>query len=537
MTNLAAALALADDYNQQEPVEVKSLPVIVCNDRQDRDIIDDAMSALIDYIQRDPANPLLFISNGSLCKLVQDDESGLRIQELTPPAFRKLLSAVANWGEEWPTKKGGSVWVEKPVPERIATMILHNGEWPGVPVLSGIVFAPVFSEDGTLHDASGYSEKTKSFYASCVTLPKSEKFTVESAKALIFDELLFDFPFKDPASKAHSLALMLLPFMRNMIDGPTPLHLIDSPKEGTGKGKLLTAISSPFTGGRIKRIVLGEGNNPGEETGKQIVAALASRMSHIAIDNIPQNQKFDSAVLCSAITDRPFSKRFLGTNKDFTTIVKQIWCGTGNNVQPTSELARRILQIRIDANTENPFQRNGFKHSDIEAWARENRPRLILACLTIIQAWIDAGKPLYTGKHKGSFERWTRVMGGILQVAGVPGFLENDNDLREFANTSNAAWREFVLAWRAQYGAHPTTTKELFLLASHSDSTNEGADLLGDDLGSGKEASRRRILGHMLSERKDTVIAGCKIVQATAQNGYPRWALSIINPIEAEEGY
>ena len=52
------------------------------------------------------------------------------------------------------------------------------------------------------------------------------------------------------------------------------------------------------------------------------------------------------------------------------------------------------------------------------------------AALTLIRAWIAAGRP--KGKKTlGKFEGWAEVMGGILQVAGVPGFLDQLEAFRE----------------------------------------------------------------------------------------------------------
>ncbi len=38
----------------------------------------------------------------------------------------------------------------------------------------------------------------------------------------------------DEADRAHALALLLLPYARDLIDGPTPNHLAESPEPGSG---------------------------------------------------------------------------------------------------------------------------------------------------------------------------------------------------------------------------------------------------------------------------------------------------------------
>lgn len=510
-------------------------PTIIFNDVDDDDVYKYAINALVQHNEREPKDPAIFVNGGMLCKFITTDEDGTMIFTLNTPSLRKVMVASALWVEEYPTKQGGTKRMIRPSPERVAQMIVNNGEWPGLPSVNGVVYAPIFAADGTLQKEKGYNPATKLYYAEPITLPKDE-FTVESAKALLLNTMLGEFPFKDDASKAHAVALMILPFVRLMIDGSTPIHLIDAPLQGTGKGLLVKLLTLPSTNGRISTIGAGKDD---EEWGKRLVSSLLERRSHIMIDNIPQSQRLDSHELARAVTE-PYSNRILGKSKNATFgRLKTIWCATGNNVQPTAEIARRIIWTRLDANAEHPGQRDGWKIPDIESWAKENRGRIILAIITIVQAWIDAGKPMYKGKVKGSFEEWVKVMGGILQVAGVNGFLGNEDELQESTNTSNVAWREFVAAWHEKHGQHPVTTKELFLLASYPDQPAPGEvghGILEEELGGGKEAGRRRVLGRSLAHRKDSVIGGCKIVQATPASGLSRWALSVVNPNETE-GY
>jgi putative DNA primase/helicase len=61
-------------------------------------------------------------------------------------------------------------------------------------------------------------------------------------------EPLQDFPFVEDADRAHTIALFLLPFVRELIEGPTPLHLIHKPAPGTGGSLLAQAINLAATG-------------------------------------------------------------------------------------------------------------------------------------------------------------------------------------------------------------------------------------------------------------------------------------------------
>jgi hypothetical protein len=51
-------------------------------------------------------------------------------------------------------------------------------------------------------------------------------------------ELFGDFPFATDADRTNALGALLLPFVRELVDDPTPLHLIEAPSPGIGKGLL-----------------------------------------------------------------------------------------------------------------------------------------------------------------------------------------------------------------------------------------------------------------------------------------------------------
>ena len=93
------------------------------------------------------------------------------------------------------------------------------------------------------------------------------------------------------------------------------------------------------------------------------------------------------------------------------------------------------------------------------------------ACLTLGRAWIAAGMPRHQ-KTIGSFEGWAQVMGGILQVAGVPGFLGNLKEMYERADAEGAVWRVFVALWWDRFGTQqvgpPTSTSSRYKPASRS---------------------------------------------------------------------
>ena len=126
---------------------------------------------------------------------------------------------------------------------------------------------------------------------------------VERAKKLL-DEPLIDFPFAESADKAHAIALGLLPYVREMIPGPTPNHLIEAPEPGTGKGLLVDAVIQPSLGHSISIVAQARGE---EEWRKRLTACLIEGRPVILLDNIRGG--LYSGVLAAALTALTWSDR------------------------------------------------------------------------------------------------------------------------------------------------------------------------------------------------------------------------------------
>jgi len=106
-----------------------------------------------------------------------------------------------------------------------------------------------------------------------------------------------------------------------------------------------------------------------------------------------------------------------------------------------------------------------FRHPDIEGWIVKNRGYLLWAALVICQNWIAQKRPIAKNAPvMGSFEEWIEIMAGILECAGIEGFLGNAESFREDADEESSAMRAFISAWWTEFKSNEVTTKELFPL-------------------------------------------------------------------------
>jgi hypothetical protein len=229
-----------------------------------------------------------------------------------------------------------------------------------------------------------------------------------------------------------------------------------------------------------------------DEMRKRITARLLEGRAVTLFDNITRT--IDSGVISSALTSTQWEDRRLGKTETLSLPVSTIWVMTANNPVLSMEIARRSVRVRLDPHMDRPWQRNGFRHPNLKAWVQQERAPLIRAILTLVQGWLAAGEPAPTVQPLGSFESWTRVVGGILECAGYQEFLGNALALYETADTDSMTWRTFTSLWWAAHQDHPVGGKDLFAIAKDLDGLNLGK--------SESERGQRSSLGRQLKKRR-----------------------------------
>jgi len=455
--------------------------------------------------------PRLFSYGDVPSRLERNDNGALVVRQLTQDRLRYETARAAEWyvvGD-----KGGEKPAKPPM-DVIRDMLAAPN--PPLPVLSRITEVPVFAPDGTLQTEPGYHPAAKVYYAppSGLTIGKVPNSPTPNdiiqAKRLIFEHLLEGFPFVETADRAHALALMLLPYARDLISGPTPLHLIESPRAGTGKGLLSDVCLRPALGPRIGTLTQTDSEG---ETRKQITSALMQGSGAVIIDNI--RDSLNSRALASALTALHWQDRILGKSEIVTLPVRCVWVTSGNNPAMSTEIARRTIRIRLDAQCSRPWERVNFKHPNLREFADEHRAALVRAGLILIQAWVAAGQLLWQSKTLGSYEQWAMTMGGVLEVAGIEGFLENLDDFYGATDVEGSHWEQLVSAWWRKFRQKSVGARELFPLALES-----GIELSGDT-----EHAQRGSFGKALTKRRDQVIDRFKIIRTGQMQRAMLWTL------------
>ena len=423
---------------------------IFVNDRYLRDMTDEVLAALV----RANSPPSIFCRNG---ELVRTHENGsIHIEPMTIDGLKNKMTLAAGY-----RKTVGKSSIKVTPPTELAAAILALDAWPGIREIKRVVETPTMRPDGSILSSAGYDEATQLYLDPIVDLggvniPASP--TVEHAKAsakYIMDEIFSDFPFENEASKANVLALMLSVIVRPLIDGNVPMAIIDKPQAGTGASLMTDIIATVTTGKPASMWGMPESE---DEWRKSITGALMHGSPIIVIDNVVG--KLRSSSLTRALTSRIWRDRVLGKNNMIDLPQESVWIATGNNIQIGGDIARRAFWIRLDAACARPWTRSGFKHNDILTWIKENHDVIISYLIVMARAWIVAGKP--PGKaYLGGFVEWSKIVGGILEFAGVDQFLGNATQLYDEMDQDVQQWDAFLSEWSMIHGDNLITARRL----------------------------------------------------------------------------
>lgn len=330
--------------------------------------------------------------------------------------------------------------------------------------LTGVVDTPFFAHDGTLVTENGYHAGTEIYLDSELALdrvsdaPSDEE--VRDSVLLIVEEVLADFPLAGLTRQqiveqtltpsgvpavANTLAMIMLPFARQMIHGPTPGHIINKPSPGTGAGFLVDVCTTIGSGMPAPALAMLPKK---EEFPKTLSAALLDGEQTIFFDNI--NHQMDSPELAAAMTApvTGYKARILGLSQTALVRIMATWVFTANTLTMSAELLRRCILIDLDRKYPKPGEfvpEGGWRHKDVREWTRNHRGELVHACLTIIQNWVAKGM-IKGNENLGSFENWAGIMGGILQAAGVGGLMGNQAELTGLSDGREDAVGDVVQA-------------------------------------------------------------------------------------------
>jgi hypothetical protein len=406
--------------------------------------------------------------------------------------------------------------------------VAARGEWPELRPLIGVAESPLLRADGSVLQLEGYDEASGYYYMPALDFPRvpespTKEDAISARDALL--EVVCDFPFASDAHKAAWVALLLTLFARPAIDGCVPLGAIDATTRGTGKGKLADATAILALGREAAKVPQPEDD---KECRKVITSLVDEGEVFALFDNIANVIAYAS--FDAALTATVWKDRVLGSNRTICAPMKITWAATGNNLELGGDTARRTLHIRLESPLENPEDRQDFKH-DLLTWVRAERPRLVVAALTILRAYVVAGRPDMECKAWGSFESWTRLIANAVRWIDLDDPQTTRVNLEDGADATKGALAALMDGWRKLDPGEGLTAKAAIAALypqRHNeeppdgyDDTREAIEILCPSV-PGKPPSAMR-LGHVLRGARRRVIRGRMFDAVDAHGGVKRW--------------
>jgi hypothetical protein len=275
--------------------------------------------------------------------------------------------------------------------------------------------------DGSILSEPGYDAATRLLVDPRVeVLPIPEAPSLEDARralALLTD-LLHDFPIV-ASGRSTWLAGLFTFFGREMFEGPTPAMIFDSNNPGTGKGLLTHIMGLICMGESVPAYTFIDDE---VELRKRVTSILIQGKGLVLIDNVPTTAKFGvGPTWNSLLTATTFADRELGASKSLDLPNRSVWLVTGVNVDVAGDCTRRFITCRMETDLEHPEERDpsSYMHPDLVGYVREHRPELIQAVLTILRAWVVAGR-LEPSISLGSYETWSQTICACIEWLGLP---------------------------------------------------------------------------------------------------------------------
>lgn len=270
--------------------------------------------------------------------------------------------------------------------------------------LEGVTRCPYLTKSGRVSGAFGYDDETGIFLMqdNLLDVPDSATLVDAQQAAALMIELFEDFPFEADHNRSAVLAAVLTEPAKQLFEGPIPAFAIDANIRGSGKTLIAATIHAIHTG---QRLAVQTASNDDDEWQKVITSLAIEGATAIVMDNA--DRAIGNRHLDAALTSTRWKGRLLGSSKTVDMPFRPIWYFTGNNLQYTGDLMRRVVPIRLRSSEEHPEERTEFRHPDLVAYALANRSKLLTAALTILRAYFLAGKPKSQLVPFGSFTGWS----------------------------------------------------------------------------------------------------------------------------------
>ncbi len=306
-----------------------------------------------------------------------------------------------------------------------------------------------------------------------------------------------------------------------------PMFHVRAHMVGSGKSylcELITAFATPQRGTPT--------TFPGddEECRKLLLAELLRAPAVIEFDNLTGDLVAHKS-LCTALTSEYMSGRILGVSKTATVSTRALFLSSGNNVGPVQDMTRRCITIHLDPGCEVPAARS-FKRPELVRDVLRERGRYVSAALTIVRAWIVAGRPKTACKSLAGYGDWSDLCRQPLLWLGLADPTESVFEAMA-EDPDRETLGRLLTAWQSAFGKTPAMVRDAVKQASaFHDEHAELREVLHDIADERGEINRRK-LGWWIKRHAGRIVDGRRFVRASGNRSAEAWQVESVSPVSS----
>lgn len=397
-----------------------------------------------------------------IVRLREDAETGdVSMDALHENTLAKLLSAESIW-----LKSSKDGWGRIDPPPRHVSVLLRAGDFRQLPALKGVARQPYLDDRGEVVMTAGYDPKTQMFGAfdqADFPMPDPTRAAAEAALAAL-KNLVSEFHMRSEHDRSAAICMILTAAMRSRLP-LAPAFNLSASTPGSGKSylaQLASAFAGPAAPMNLSYPVRAD------EASKAIMTALLPQPAVLLFDDMQTNW-IPHSIINKMLTSEAISDRLLGGNQSATVGTRALVLGTGNNREPEKDLRRRVVSIYLSPLHQTPATLE-YKGRPVEE-VRSRRGLYVAHALTIVRAWIAAGRPMTEVPTIGSFGTWSDLCRQPLLWLGQNDPAQTLLDQLD-SDPETETLIEFFNAWHAHFGKASVTARSVMDFVEADDSTD-----------------------------------------------------------------
>jgi putative DNA primase/helicase len=341
-----------------------------------------------------------------------------------------------------------------PLPRAILSQLLSGAcqNVTEIRPLAGVLSTPFLAPDGAVVRSPGYHAGSGYLLAGDVPAVRvAEEPTRElAARALAaLVDVFVDFPYPADEDRHVPIAALLTILAAPAIRGNLPAFLFDATTAGSGK-TLQQEVVAVLASGRVPHKMAWVRDE--DERRKTIMAAALDGGPVMLVDNVSRDIPFGGADIDMLLTSGGrLAFRGLGGHDLLKVDWRPVIIASGNNIGIAGDTNRRVIRARLQTDEEDPEQRTAYVHPEranrLVEWVLERRGKLLSAALTVLRAYVAAGRP--EPLRMGSFAEWAALVPSAIVYAGGPNVLECVPRADDVSSTTDVELRALLASWPA----------------------------------------------------------------------------------------